>query len=191
MIQRLEISNDELLDFEQKHYQGPVIVINTVQELEIHFENLSKEDKIGFDTETRPAFKKGQYYDVALIQIATSQCVYLIRVNKIGFHPLLRSLFEDEQILKIGIGILDDLRALNKMNEFKPASFVDLNDYCQELGYVSIGAKKLSALVLGFRISKKQQTSNWENNVLTDAQIRYAATDAWICLEIYNKLNAN
>ena len=189
MIQRLEISNDELLDFEQKHYQGPVTIINTVQELEIHFASIAAERKLGFDTETRPAFKKGQYYDVALVQISTASSVYLIRINKIGFHPLLRSLFEDEGIMKIGIGILDDLRALNKMNSFDPSSFLDLNDYCKELGYVSIGAKKLSALVLGFRISKKQQTSNWENNILTDAQIRYAATDAWICLEIYNKLN--
>jgi len=148
---------------------------------------LTKGEIIGFDTETRPAFKKGVYYDCSLVQIALPGEVILFRLNKIGFPSILIDILSDESLHKIGIALHDDILQLKKIEPFEPNSFVDLNVICPKMGFESIGAKKLSALVLGIQISKRQQVSNWEKHELSDAQIRYAATDAWICREIFLK----
>ena len=142
----------------------------------------------GFDTETRPSFRKGLQYPCSLVQVAFEEEVILIRLNKIGFPSILSDYLSDEGKVKIGIAIRDDIRQLQYLSRFSPASFMDLNEICPAIGFESIGAKRLTALILGKKISKRQQVSNWDARQLTEAQIRYAATDAWVCREIYLNL---
>jgi ribonuclease D len=144
---------------------------------------------LGFDTETRPAFRKGVSYDVALLQISTLEKAYLIRLNQIGFPKPLKELLEDPNIVKIGAAVRDDLKALKKLDKtFHPQSFFDLNEELKKVGFHNVGVRNLSAMVLNIRISKAEQVSNWEAEKLTEKQMRYAATDAWACLEIFYEL---
>jgi ribonuclease D len=125
---------------------------------------------------------------VALIQVAVPEKVYLLRIHQTGLTNTLTKFLSNEEILKVGIALDDDLIALNRRRRFQPKGFKDLNRIAPTLGIENIGARNLSALILNTRISKNQQVSNWENHVLSGQQIKYAATDAWLCLEIYNKL---
>ena len=182
-----EISKEEILKLDQYSYRNKTTLIDSQAKLDRLKVKLTKGEIIGFDTETRPAFKKGVYYDCSLVQIALPGEVILFRLNKIGFPSILIDILSDESLHKIGIALHDDILQLKKIEPFEPNSFVDLNVICPKMGFESIGAKKLSALVLGIQISKRQQVSNWEKHELSDAQIRYAATDAWICREIFLK----
>ena len=182
-----EISKEEIQKLEQYSYRNKTTLIDSQSKLNKLKVKLPKGEIVGFDTETRPAFKKGVYYECSLVQIALPGEVILFRLNKIGFPSILIDILSDESLHKIGIALHDDILQLKKIESFEPSSFVDLNVICPKMGFESIGAKKLSALVLGIQISKRQQVSNWEAHELSDAQIRYAATDAWICREIFLK----
>ena len=183
-----EISKEEIARLSPFSYRNNIQMFDSKAKLDQLKFNLKKNEIIGFDTETRPSFKKGKLYPCALVQISIPGDVLLFRLNKIGFPPILKDMLSNESYKKIGIAIHDDLLQLNNIELFEPRSFVDLNVLCPKIGFESIGAKKLSALVLGIQISKRQQVSNWETKELSDAQIRYAATDAWICREIYLNL---
>lgn len=183
------ITKEELNELPLLRYEGKIKVIEDVNKIRQVVTSCLHHDYIGFDTETKPTFKKGQYHHVALVQLALHDVVYLIRVNKTGICDSLVELFRDESTLKLGIGLRDDIRDLQKMKYFEPEGFLDLNDFAENnLKMESIGARKLSGIFLNKRISKSQQVSNWENGSLTPAQMTYAATDAWICLEIYEKM---
>ena len=183
-----EVTKDEINELPLIRYEGEVVVVNSPEELSVALSDLNKQPVIGFDTESRPSFRKGEYYPISLLQIATPGLVYLIRINKTGFTPGLKSLFENSSIIKAGISILDDLRELQKFTHFKPTAVLDLNQVAQAAGIKNIGVRSLSAIILGVRISKSQQTSNWERDTLSKSQIYYAATDAWICLQLFEKL---
>jgi len=144
--------------------------------------------RVGIDTETRPVFRKGVVHPVALVQLALPEVVYLFRLNIYGLHDGIRELLESPDIQKIGIAQKDDAKELRRDFDCHPEGLVDLNDLCRDYGYQNGGARNLCAMILGKRISKSQQTSNWEAKTLSPAQQRYAATDAWICLEMYEKL---
>jgi ribonuclease D len=182
------ISKEEIALLELGKYSGEIILVESSSHLDRVCMELSKCSLIGIDTETKPTFKKGQLNPVALLQMATDKKVYVIRLLKTSLTDQLASIFSSTKIIKVGIAVRDDLKDLKKMYPFEEKNIVDLNILAPELGFESIGAKKLSALVLGIRISKKQQVSNWEAKELTTAQIDYAATDAWICREIYLRL---
>jgi ribonuclease D len=153
---------------------------------------LLKEKYLGFDTETKPSFRKGHKNKVSLIQFSTVNTAYLFRINKIGFPDELARILADAGITKIGVAVRDDIRYLRTLKKFNPDGFVDLQNYVKEFGIESSGLKKLTAIVLGFRISKRQQVTDWEAKELSEAQQIYAATDAWVCREIYMKLiNSN
>lgn len=184
-----KISKEEIVDFPLGKYNGEIVLIQKKSHAEKAIEEIKKCDIIGMDTEARPAFKRGVSYPVSLLQLATDKKVYLFRMLKIGPLQGIAHILEDETKIKIGIAPGDDMKDLAKSMQFQPRNIIDLNKLAQENGFESIGAKKLSALVLGFRISKAQQVSNWEAEVLTKAQIDYAATDAWICREIYLRMN--
>jgi len=169
-------------------FEGQFVVINDLNSAIKACAKLKKESLIGFDTETKPAFKKGQYYHVALVQLATKDMVYLFRINKIGLPDELVNLFIDPKITIAGIGIRDDIKDLQRINQFQPAGFVDLNEMALQLNFENIGARNFTGMFMNRRISKSQQVSNWENERLTSAQVSYAATDAWICIEIYEKM---
>ncbi|HET9055021.1 MAG TPA: 3'-5' exonuclease, partial [Cyclobacteriaceae bacterium] len=154
------------------------------------FAEIQKHEIVGFDTETRPAFTKGQIFKVALLQLAVPGKVFLIRLNLTGFHHDIVRFFENEKIIKAGVGLRDDIKTLHRLGKFVPAGFAELSTMAREIGLEVESVKKLTALLLGFRISKGAQTSNWEAEHLNEKQIVYAATDAWVCLEIYNKLKS-
>ena len=171
-------------------FTGEIVVIEDSEHAAQVARFLRENPLVGFDTDTRPAFHKGESYKVGLLQLATQDQVYLFRLNKCGFGKELRDLLSDPVVVKIGVGIRDDLRNLRKSGEFTPASFVDMQEYAARFGIEDKSFSKLMAIIFGVRISKKQRVSNWEAPVLTEAQIRYAATDAWGALKMYEKLSS-
>lgn len=182
------ITKQEINDLPLFKYEGKVVIAATEQQIDRAVFEIEKYQIVGFDTETKPTFKKGHFNHVALIQVALHNKVYLLRIHQVGLSNTLSRFLSNDKIKKVGIALDDDLYALRRRRYFKPAGFIDLNKVAPTLGIESIGARNLSALLLNNRISKNQQISNWENPTLTEPQIKYAATDAWICLEIYNKL---
>ncbi len=188
MIQK-SITKDQVNELPIGQFEGEIILVNSLDQIDEVVEDLSYHDLIGFDTETKPAFRKGVYNYVALLQLSTADVAYLIRVNEIGLPKKVQKLMEDPNILKIGAAVLDDLRGLKKhAADFNPGGFFDLNDELKKVGFQNIGVRNLAAMVLNFRVSKSEQVSNWEAPELTEKQMLYAATDAWVCLEIYKKL---
>ncbi|MCK5468277.1 MAG: 3'-5' exonuclease domain-containing protein 2 [Cyclobacteriaceae bacterium] len=183
------ITKQDINDLPLFKYEGKTVIAADEKQIDKAIFEIEKHDLVGLDTETKPTFKKGQFNHVALIQIAVPEKVYLLRIHRVGITNTLANFFSNDQIIKVGIALDDDLIALNKRRRFNPGGFLDLNKIAPTLGIENIGARNLSALLLNFRISKNQQVSNWENPILTRHQIKYAATDAWICLEMYNKLN--
>lgn len=170
-------------------YEGPISIIDNQTDLRRAVKEIRRADFVGFDTETKPTFRKGAYHQVALLQMALKDRVFLIRLNKVGFHGSLQDLFRSQGLTKIGISIRDDLIELQKLAPFDPGGIIELNDVAKDLGVIREGVRNLTAIFLGFRISKSQQTSNWERHQLTEKQQYYAATDAWVCRQIYHKLH--
>ena len=184
----LSISKDEVMERPLERYEGKIIVIQDSIKIDDALHEIMREPVVGFDTEAKPTFKKGQRRRISLIQIATPKAVYLLRIKSAGISNAMKEFFENDRIEKIGIGLIDDFQLLKEIRPFKQAGFIDLNDTFEELGAEKIGARNLAAMVLNIRISKSAQTSNWEMETLSEKQMRYAATDAWICLEMYKKL---
>ncbi len=182
------ISNDEINELELGRFEGPIKLINTAEELKTALIKLSKEKVVGFDTESKPTFKKGEFNNVSLIQIATQKVAYLIRVNLTGITDELILFLESKSIIKVGVALRDDLKDLKKLRPFNPGGFEELNQMVKEIGIECNGLRKLTAIILGFRISKNAQVSNWENETLTEKQLYYAATDAWVCVTMHCKL---
>lgn len=188
MIQIRKITKEQVNELPLMKYEGRFEVINDLKSAQRACAKLKEESLIGFDTETKPVFKKGEYHHVALVQLATKSMAYLFRLNKMGLSEELVDLFADPKVTIAGIGIRDDIKDLQRLRQFQPAGFVDLNELALRLGFENIGARNFTGMFMNKRISKSQQVSNWENAQLTPAQISYAATDAWICIEIYEKM---
>jgi len=182
------ITSDEINALPLHAFSGTVTVIQDKDELPHAFREISKHRIVGFDTETKPVFVKGQRHLVALMQIALPNQVFLIRIKFTGVTPDIVSFLENDKILKAGVGVRDDIKALQILKKFTAAGFVELADIARNAGLEVESVKKLTALLLGFRISKSAQTSNWEADKFDSKQISYAATDAWVCLNIYQKL---
>ena len=171
---------------------GKIIVIDSVgAEFNRAIAYLREQKVIGFDTETRPTFSPDQpRYSVSLLQLSGPDKSFLFRINKIGMHRRLCNLLSSDKVIKVGAAIHDDIRGLQKHREFVPAGFVDLQKIVWEWGIRDKAVKKMAAIILGIRISKTQQLSNWEAEKLSESQCKYAATDAWVCREMYMKLQA-
>lgn len=184
------ITREEIDLLEVHHFQGLIYVIDQREDISAAVKILKKHTVIGFDTETKPSFRKGKTNKVALLQLATQDEAFLFRLNKTGIDEELVSLFEDEDIIKTGVAIKDDIRKLKALRDFNAKGFLELQNYSGFFNIESNGLKKLAAIVLGIKISKSQQLTDWEANVLTEAQQKYAATDAWVTLEIYNGLRS-
>lgn len=184
-----KISKEEVNQLPLGQFEGEIILVETEEQIQDAAAELKNHSLIGFDTETRPAFRKGVQYQVSLLQLATSEVAYLFRLNQIGLPVPIKKILENPKIVKIGAAVLDDLRGLKKISVgFHPNSFFDLNEELKKVGFHNVGVRNLSAMVMDIRISKSEQVSNWEAPKLTDKQMLYAATDAWVCLEIYKKL---
>lgn len=167
-------------------FQGRVIVIQTAGEADRAVDYLMQFPRLGIDTETRPNFKPGGMNPVALLQVSTPDTCFLFRLNRFGLTDALVRLFTSERIQKVGLSLHDDWAQLRKRKEFKPVNFIELQDYVKPLGVVDMSLQKLYANFFGQKISKTQRLTNWEADVLTEAQKRYAATDAWTCLRLYD-----
>jgi ribonuclease D len=183
------IDNKEIEKLPLTHFNGKIIVVESEENIDEAMSYLKNAAVIGFDTETRPAFKKGLHYKVALLQLALPDTVVIFRLNKTGLPDELVALLANEDIIKTGVAIHDDLKALQKLKKFTPGGFVELQKYVKEFGILDCGLKKLAANILGIRISKSQRLTNWEAEQLTEAQLVYAATDAWVGCLIFNVLN--
>lgn len=184
------ITPEELESLPLDAFKGEIFVIDTPG-IEYHkaIQYLKKQKILGFDTETRPVFEPHHpHRSVALLQLSGPGKAYLFRINKIGLRRRLRSLLSDPLILKVGAASGDDVRCLQKIEPFEGRGFVDLQKIGWEWGILDKSVKKMSGLILGIRISKTQQLSNWEADKLSPAQQLYAATDAWVCREMYLKL---
>ncbi|MDE6715146.1 MAG: 3'-5' exonuclease domain-containing protein 2 [Muribaculaceae bacterium] len=187
----LSISKEQLQDMPIETYPGKIVMIDTYDKFERAIVELNKLTIAGVDTESRPVFKKGQSTKVALVQIATQDTCYLIRLNMIGGIPkdLLRW-FENDNILKIGLSLKDDIMRLHAMGNFEPKSFIDLQPFVKNYSIRDNGLQRIYAIVFGKKISKVQKLTNWAQEELTEVQQKYAAIDAWACLKIYNYLKA-
>lgn len=150
---------------------------------------LKKQEILGFDTETRPVFTPGAHHNkVALLQLSGPDHAYLFRLNRMGLRKKVCDILSNPAILKIGAASHDDIRGLQKHTQFEENGFVDLQQIAREWGIRDKSVKKLAANILGIKISKAQQLSNWEAEKLSESQMKYAATDAWVCREMYLKL---
>jgi ribonuclease D len=182
------ITVEELAEHELSWFKGEIILIDNLKIFNKVFPRLLGTDLLGFDTETRPTFRKGRKNEVSLIQLSTEDLACLFRINKIGIPDQLARLLSDPCVIKAGVAVHDDIRFLKSVRKFIPDGFVDLQTLVKDFGIQSSGLKKLTAIILGFRISKRQQVTDWEAEQLTEAQQIYAATDAWVCYQIYKKL---
>ncbi|MBL7871003.1 MAG: 3'-5' exonuclease domain-containing protein 2 [Cyclobacteriaceae bacterium] len=186
--QRVTITHEEINELPLGAFERKVVVVSEEKNLPRVFAEINKHSIVGFDTETKPVFVRGQHNHVSLMQIALPDSVFLIRLKQTGMHSSIITFLENEKMLKAGVALRDDIKGLQKLKHYTPAGFVELAEMSKQAGLQVESVKKLTALLLGFRISKSAQTSNWEAETLNEKQISYAATDAWVCLEIYKKL---
>ena len=169
-------------------FPGRIFIILTASEAERAVDYLLSKPILGFDTETRPSFRKGQMHKVALLQVSTHNECFLFRLNFIGLSPAIVRLLEDRSVLKIGLSWHDDINSLQKLGPFKTGHFIDIQPYVHDIGIEDMSLQKLYANFFGQRISKRERLSNWEADILKDKQKAYAATDAWACIMLYEEL---
>jgi ribonuclease D len=184
------ITVEELALCDLSWFKGEIVLVDNMKTFHEVLPRLLGSKLLGFDTETKPTFKKGGKNPVSLIQLSTSDLAVLFRINKIGFPQELINLLSNPAVIKTGVAVHDDIKYLKSIKKFTPAGFIDLQLFVKDFGIISSGLKKLTAIILGFRISKRQQVTDWAAEQLTEAQQIYAATDAWVCHQIYNKLIA-
>jgi len=182
------ITAEEIKSLDLKWFDREIVVVDNLVTFNRVIRRLSGCHLFGFDTETRPSFKKGRKNNVSLLQLATDDLACLFRINRIGIPDELAEILGNPDIIKAGVALHDDIRNLKHIKKFEPAGFVDLQGFVKDYGIVSSGLKKLTAIILGFRISKSQQVTDWEATELSEPQQIYAATDAWVCHRIYSKL---
>lgn len=183
------ISKEEIANLSIEEFRGRIITIQTIADADKAVDYLMGFDKVGFDTETRPSFKKGQHYKISLMQIATEDTCFLFRLNYIDIPNSLKNFLKSNEILKIGLSLRDDFGAIRKRTNVEPIHFLDLQNYVGQFGIEDASLQKIYAILFNKKISKGQRLSNWEADVLTESQKKYAALDAWACLQIYNLLN--
>ncbi len=169
-------------------FEGKIITVISESEASRAVDFLLSQPILGIDTETKPTFKRGVIHQVALLQVATHDLCFLFRLNYLGLSPSVVRLLMDRTVPKVGLSLHDDLHMLHKRGEFQAGSFIDLQNVVKEIGIEDMSLQKLYANLFGMRISKAQQLSNWQADVLSDKQKVYAATDAWACIVIYEEL---
>lgn len=185
------MSKDEINCLPMERWTGAVRVVKTRDELDAAADRLAGHTLLGFDTETRPAYEKGESYPPSLLQLACKNEVFIFQLKGLGLARPLREILADPAIVKAGVGLDYDIRELKKLSHFKAAGFMDLGNIAKKADIKNHGLRGLAAVLLGFRISKGAQTSNWARKVLTQQQIQYAATDAWVGRMLYLALDKN
>jgi ribonuclease D len=179
------ISHEEMNELPIRRYEGPVHVVARHSDLGHAMQDILQEGVVGFDTETRPAFRPGESYPPSLVQFATASAVYLFQVQQQDLLGVMAEVLSSEKIVKVGVSVTDDIRNLKKLFGFDERSVVDLGKVAKRHGLKQTGVRNLAGIFLGARIPKGAKTSNWAVRRLTPQQIAYAATDAWVCRELY------
>ncbi len=169
-------------------FEGPIRIVDTDEKTRQAVRELRRDSLLGFDTETRPAFTRGVSYDPALIQLADRNSAYIFLLRDIGFHEELQALLSDANLIKSGVAVTGDIRALRKMADFTPRGFVDLGSVAKRNGIPHHGLRGLAARLLGIRISKSERFTNWARRHIPARSLAYAATDAWLGRELYLKM---
>ena len=178
----------KISDLPKVLFEGRIVVVLTESEAQKAVDYLLSQPILGVDTETRPSFKKGQMHHVALLQVSSHDVCFLFRLNQMGLSPSVKRLLEDQKVPKIGLSLRDDLHSLRTLGDFETGNFIDLQDHVREIGVEDLSLQKLYANFFGLRISKREQLTNWEADILNDKQKMYAATDAWTCIMLYEEL---
>ena len=169
-------------------FKGRIVVVLTERDADKAVRYLLSQPILGVDTETRPSFKKGETHQVALLQVSSYDVCFLFRLNQLGLSPSVKRLLEDTRVPKIGLSLRDDMLSLHKLGDFNAGYFIDLQDHVREIGVEDMSLQKLYANFFAQKISKREQLTNWEADILQDKQKRYAATDAWSCIMLYEEL---
>lgn len=183
-----KIDKTELANMPKVEFTGTIEIIDTVEKADAAIAELSQYSVVGFDTETKPSFKRGITNKVSLLQLATDKVAYLFRLHLIGITDSIVDFIQNKKITKIGISVRDDFQALRKKREVEPKGFVEIQEIAARMGIDDRSLQKIYALLFGERISKSQRLSNWELEILTESQKQYAAIDAWATLKIYRYL---
>ena len=187
----LEILKEEIRELPMETFDGDIIVIDQVEDVAKAVDYLKQFKVIGFDTETKPVFRKNVTHKVALMQLSTLDKCFLFRLNLIQYPDALDDLICSKDVMKIGLSLRDDFSALRKRSDCPPLNFIDLQTFVKDYGIKDMSLQKIHAILFNKKISKNQRLSNWEASTLKPAQKRYAAIDAWACLKIYNHLIKN
>ncbi len=187
---RRKLSKDEINELPLRRYEGQIVLVNHDHQAPAAVEALMQETTLGFDTETRPAFRKGQFYLPSVLQLASSDCVFIFQLNRLSVFPEeLKVILSSKEILKTGVAVADDIKDLQQLGHFEPSGFIDLGRVAHQIGLETKGLRNLAANLLGFKISKSAQVTNWAAQELSEKQIYYAATDAWAGRELYFKMS--
>ncbi|MDE7403024.1 MAG: 3'-5' exonuclease domain-containing protein 2 [Muribaculaceae bacterium] len=184
------IPKAELAELPAAVYGGKITIVDTPELLQQAVATLSKSKVLGFDTETKPSFKRGEHYSVSLLQLACDEECFLIRLNKVAVTEELKKLLENQDILKVGVSIHDDFHQLKKLFDMDPQGFVELQTYVKKYNIADNSLSRIYAIIFGNRISKGQRLTNWEASQLNEHQQEYAALDAVACLRIWYHLQA-
>ena len=185
---KTKITKEEVNQLPVIVFEGKITLVDDLSKIKPAIDELRKSQIVGIDTETKPSFTRGTHHKVSLVQISTLDHCFLFRLNKIDFPAALAEFLADENIMKIGLSLRDDLIGLNKHHHFKSANCIDIQTIIKNYGVLELGLQKIYAILFGKKISKAQRLTNWESPELTEPQQRYAATDAWASLQIYLKL---
>ena len=183
-----KVSKEIISNLKKVEYKGRIFVIISQKEAERAVDYLLTQPILGFDTETRPAFRKGDSFKCSLLQVAAPNCCFLFRLNHTGLCPAVVRLLEDKSVMKVGLAWNNDLLSLHKLGNFKPGTFMDIQDMVRDFGIEDQSLVKIYANLFGQRISKADRLSNWERDVLKESQKIYAAIDAWACIRIFEEL---
>ena len=182
------ITTEEINLLPQLQFEGEIVIVDNPTILEKAIKELKDITVLGFDTETKPSFSKGVHHHVCLLQLSTQEKCYLFRLNKIGLPDEVKTILASPNIVKVGAAVADDIKGLQKLSHFEAQGFSDLQKVAVKKGIIDIGLKKMVAILLGYRISKRQKLTNWEVPEYTPSQQSYAATDAWVSLLLHEKL---
>lgn len=186
----IAITKEQLSKLPPVEFAGAITVVSEPEDVAAAVDFLRSQDVVGFDTETKPNFKKGMTNKVSLIQVSTEDHSYLFRLNKIGFTPELKEFMECDDVVKVGLSLKDDFHVLHRIAEFEPRNFIDLQEVVKRFSISDLSLQKIYAILFGHRISKSQRLTNWEASTLTPSQMVYASIDAWACLRIYRLLHS-
>ncbi len=190
-LKDLKIPPEAINCLESIEFAGPIVLVDDEETLQYALKRIKEARRTGFDTESRPAFIKGQKFPVSIIQFSLPDEAFIIKLKKLGLRKEIKEILSDASVEKIGVGVCDDIKRLQELGFFRPGGFTDLADMARKKGLIQSGARSLTARYLGRKLVKSSQKTNWARDGLTERQLRYAATDAWICLHLISPLNAD